>query len=572
MNIIFSILEQANKNPARIAYEFIDNPHLPIQLTYVDLLKRVSQTASFLEQQGAKAGDRIIIALNQSLDYLTSFYACISKGLIAVPVCAVSRENQWARLLHVMNDCNARFICGDSKSESLLSSCLEKAYLDDMRLITVDKITSEATFETLTLNSIQTNPIAFLQYTSGSTGYPKGVMVSHDNLIANFHMMQNGMKIDSTSKIVSWLPLFHDMGLIGAGLLSIYSGATLYLMSPLRFLRNPMAWVEAISKNKGTHAYAPNFAYDLLVIHAESYLGDLDLSSWIVALSGAEPIRFNTAARFMATFKKYHFRPESFYPAYGMAESTLYVTGSDVGVSLSYDVIDATALQLGNADLSENDSGNKQTVISCGKPRMGSQIFIVNPATLELCSNRTIGEIWVKGEHVCKGYFGKPELTEEVFGIYTVDKKVGPCLRTGDLGYLNEKGELFVTSRIKDLIIVNGKNLIPQDIEETVQKTSEAVRANSVAAFSVDNGEKEELIVVVELRRSFTKTEADALAAQIKREIFEEYDVLTSEIIFGRRGSVPRTTSGKLQRQLCKKNLMENTLQRIEFLEKEVSV
>lgn len=571
-NIVFSIFEQIEKNPIKVVFDYIDTPESPVPLTYAELLGRIDLIGTYLENAGAKLGDRILISLNHPLDYLCCFYGCVNKGLIAVPVSPISQENHWNRIFYVIKDCKPHLILADTKTFELLENLLKKTEIKDILLINVDLWDFSHTESRIIENNIKTYPIAFLQYTSGSTGNPKGVMVSHQNLLANFQMMQEGMKMGESSRGVSWLPLFHDMGLIGAALLYVYLNATLYLMSPLKFLRHPFAWLEALSHYKGTHSPAPNFAYEVLAAKASAYDKILDLSHWEMALSGAEPIRFNTIQRFTKAFAKHGFRPGTFYPAYGMAESTLYVTGSEIGAPLSYEKVDISQLQQGNTILPLLADDAAKSLISCGKPKTGAEVFIINPSTLEVCPTRCVGEIWVKGLHVCEGYYNKPELSHQTFCAYTKDKKIGPCLRTGDLGYLNEGGELFVTGRIKELIIIKGKNLFPHDIEETVQKSSEHIRPNSVIAFSLDDGDNEKLIIVVELRANLDKIALDKLALHIKKTILQEHGVVTSDVIFGKKGSITRTTSGKLQRQLCKKKFLEKTLLFVDNLEMECTV
>jgi acyl-CoA synthetase (AMP-forming)/AMP-acid ligase II len=568
MNLLSSLWTHADKQPHKTLYTFIDN-QLNATLTFSEFDYKAAIAGGVLQEYGACPGDRVLIVLPQSLNYLMAFFGCLYAHLIAVPVYPPARANQAQRIYHIITDAQAKFVIADTATIELLQKQAHQKNLAE--IIYIDIATMK---EGKPANKVmpQADTIAFLQYTSGSTGHPKGVIVQHQHLQANFNMMQAGLCMDADSRVVSWLPLFHDMGLIGAALQVVHLGASLYLMSPLKFIRQPLAWLETISHYRGTHAYGPNFAYDMCVEEADpAIMQKLDLSSWRLALNGAEPIRLTTLQRFVETFKACGLNPNVCYPAFGMAEATLYVASNPILTKLSYEELDVENLQQGHATLATKASTQTRTLVNCGKPWLESEILIVDPNTLQPLPARTVGELWIRGPHICAGYWGKAELTTQTFAAFTQAGK-GPYLRTGDLAYINEQGELFITGRLKDLIIIRGKNYAPQDIEQTVESFSELIKSNSVAAFSVESEQQEHLIVVIEIRARLTAMQAADLIKQLRKHLLVEYNITTEEIILTGRGGVSKTTSGKLQRQLCKKNYLNNQLPLFQPIEENLTI
>ena len=413
---------------------------------------------------------------------------------------------------------------------------------------------------------LDSNNLAFLQYTSGSTASPKGVMIAHSNLVQNLAAIYQYFEHSPHTHVVSWLPMYHDMGLIGTILQPLYGGFRATLMSPLMFLQRPLRWLEAISRYKGTSSGAPNFAYDFCVRKIKpEQITNLDLSSWDVAFNGAEPINHQTLEQFASLFKPYGFRPEAFYPCYGMAEATLMVSGGKKTTPVVIKKVQTTALEQNKIVIANDRDKECKIIVSCGHTIPNQKIKIVNPETLTECSEREIGEIWVSGPSVARGYWHQLELSKQTFGNYVADTKEGPFLRTGDLGFLSEE-ELFITGRLTDLIIINGSNYYPHDLEWVVEQSHPQIRSGFTAAFSVDIEGKENLVMMAEIERYYGKNRLKAnnnggknshldeseLIQAIKRAVFKNYDLEVYAVKLLKPGTIPKTSSGKIQRQACK--------------------
>ena len=355
---------------------------------------------------------------------------------------------------------------------------------------------------------------------------PKGVMVSHRNLLHNQQLIQQAMQHTEKTIFVGWLPLFHDMGLIGNMLQPLYLGIPCILMSPVAFLQSPVRWLQAISRYKATTSGGPNFAYDLCVSKiTPTQRATLDLSSWEVAFNGAEPVRAETLERFSATFSQCGFRASAFYPCYGMAETTLIVSGGRVRVPPVIQTVEKQALEQNRVVQADgaNDADWTRTVVGCGQTLLDQQIVIVHPENLSKCLPNQVGEIWVSGSSVAQGYWRRPEETEYTFGAYVANTGEGLFLRTGDLGFL-VNGELFVTGRLKDLIIIRGRNHYPQDIELTVEKSHPVLRPNSGAAFTVEIEGEERLAIAQEVERRYLRTlDVDEVAFAIRQTVVENH-------------------------------------------------
>jgi len=564
MNLLSSLWTHVDNQPHKPLYTFI-NQQTPTTLTYAEFDHKAAIVAGALQQYGVCPGDRVLIVLPQSLNYLIAFFGCLYAQLIAVPAYPPARANQAQRIYHIIADAQAKFVIADKATIELLKDQAQQRNLSDVIYIDIDAINNVAPANRVIP---QADTIAFLQYTSGSTGNPKGVIVQYKNLQTNFIMMQEGIGMNADSRVVSWLPLFHDMGLIGAALQVVHLGATLYFMTPLQFIRRPMLWLETISTYRGTHAYAPNFAYQMCIEECDpTVLSKLDLSCWQVALNGAEPVRLTTMLNFIEIFKTGGLNPKACYPGFGMAETTLFVSGNPSLSGLRYEELDLDQLQQGHALLATTTSTQTHALVNCGKPWLESELLIVNPDTCQQLPARTVGELWVRGDHVCAGYWGKPELSKQIFAAFTQDSAQGPYLRTGDLAYLNEQGELFIVGRLKDLIIIRGKNYAPQDIEKTIENVSELIKPNSVAAFSSEFDQEEHLIVIVEIRARLTKSQAIDLTKEIRKHLLADHNIVAKDIVLTGRGGIAKTTSGKLQRQLCKQNYLNQQLPLLQPLE-----
>ncbi len=403
--------------------------------------------------------------------------------------------------------------------------------------------------------------LAFLQYTSGSTGTPKGVMLSHANLIHNSALICHAFEHTRSGVGVFWLPSYHDMGLIGGILQPMYYGRPNVLMSPMSFLQKPLRWLQAISRYKSTVSGGPNFAYDLCVRRiSPEERRTLDLSSWSLAFNGAEPIRPETIAEFTRTFAQCGFHPEAFYPCYGLAEATLMVTG---GMKTALPVIrtfDAKALESNQAVDALPDEEGTRTFVGCGKAFADQEVVIVDPETMTRRPDCRVGEIWVAGPSVAQGYWRHAEETAKSFLAYLKDSGRGPYLRTGDLGFLHD-GELFVTGRLKDLIIIRGRNFYPQDIEQTVEKAHPLLRSSSSAVFMIEVAGRERLGVVAEIERGRNRSpqELDEVFEAIRKSVSAEHEIPMEAIVLIKAGSIPKTSSGKIQRHACRNGFLRGT-------------
>ena len=476
------------------------------------------------------------------LDYLAAFFGCLYAGVVAVPAYPPRNQRNTPRIQAIVNNARVAIALTTSatlsKAQSLLSTPLQ--------WLKTDAIANE--LEQNWQNSlIDSDTLAILQYTSGSTGTPKGAMLSHGNLLHNAAMTYRFMEHSPDSKFVSWLPIYHDMGLIGGILQPLFGGFPCWLMPPASFLQRPYRWLQTISHYQATTSGGPNFAYELCIQKiTPEQRKNLDLSHWSVAFNGAEPIRHDTLERFAATFADCGFRRSAFYPCYGMAEATLMVSGGLKATPPVIKKVQKSALERHHVVEAGDGSENVQTLVGCGRTLPEQQIIIVHPETQVRCQPNEIGEIWVSGSSIGCGYWNHPEETHHTFRACLKDDNQ-PFLQTGDLGFLHQ-GELFITGRVKDLIVIRGRNLYPQDIELTAERSHSALRTGSGAAFCVDVGNEERLVVVQELEFR-QKPEVGEVTAAIRQAIAQEHDVQAYGVVLVKAGSIPKTSSGKIQRR-----------------------
>ncbi|MBX3346983.1 MAG: AMP-binding protein, partial [Nitrospira sp.] len=402
--------------------------------------------------------------------------------------------------------------------------------------------------------------VAYLQYTSGSTAAPKGVMVSHGNMTAQSRCITEAGSYDAGSVTLSWMPHFHDYGLVKGIIQPASIGRPSYLMSPLTFLKRPVRWLEAIQHYGVTHSGAPNFAYRRCVdAIAPEDRAELDLSGWQVASCGAEPIAPDTIERFLEAFGPAGFRREAFYPAYGMAEYTLLISLKRQGVSPTIQALDAAALEEGVVAGPASGPWPVRRVVGCGLPVGDTRVVIAHHETLSRCAAHQVGEIWLAGASTTQGYWNNPEETARTFGATLRDTGEGPFLRTGDLGFVKD-GEVFVTGRVKDLLIVRGRNHYPQDLERTVESCHAGFRVGGTAAFSVEDAGEEAVVVVQELERQAVPPPIEELASSIRLALSEQHDLHVSAVVFIKAGSLPKTSSGKVQRRACREQYLADRL------------
>jgi acyl-CoA synthetase (AMP-forming)/AMP-acid ligase II/acyl carrier protein len=528
-------------------------------LTYYELDRRSRAIASQLQILNL-SGQRAILLYPPGLDYLSAFFGCLYAGVVAVPAYPPQNKRKTPRIQAISIDAQASIALTTTAMLSTLQSTLaQQTNIGNFRWIVTDNL-AQGIEDSWQQPEINADTLAFLQYTSGSTGTPKGVMLSHGNLLHNAAVTYQLMEHSPSSKFVSWLPVYHDMGLIGGILQPLYGGFGCILMSPASFLQRPLRWLQAISHYKGTTSGAPNFAYDQCIQRiTQQQKETLDLSSWSVAFNGAEPVRQEILERFAASFAECGFRPEAFYPCYGMAEATLMVSGGIKTALAQVITVDKSALSQNKIVSATAQSKDIQTFVSCGQTIPQQQIVIVNPEKGDCCSPDEVGEIWVSGPSVGQGYWNRPLETEQTFHAYLKDTGKRQFLRTGDLGFLHN-GELFITGRVKDLIIIRGRNLYPQDIELTVECSHLSLRSGSGAAFSVEI-EKEERLVVVQELEFRAKPNLEEVIAAIRQAIAEVYDVQVYAVVLIKPASIPKTSSGKIQRRATKANFLANKLQ-----------
>jgi amino acid adenylation domain-containing protein len=528
-------------------------------LTYHELDRQSRAIACQLQVLNL-TGQRALLLYPPGLDYLAAFFGCLYAGVVAVPAYPPRNHRNTPRILAILQDAQAAVILTTSGILSQVQTLVKDKFdTDNIHWLTTDNLEPgiEADWQQPLINP---ETLAFLQYTSGSTGTPKGVMLSHGNLLHNAEVTRQCMEHTASSKFVTWLPAYHDMGLIGGILQPLYGGFPCIMMPPASFLQRPYRWLKAISDYRGTTSGAPNFAYQLCVdkITPEER-ANLDLSSWSVAFNGAEPIRQETLEKFAETFSECGFRPEAFYPCYGMAEATLMVSGSVKSALVRTMTLQKTALECNYVIDDATNAENAMQIVSCGRVVPQQQIIIANADTSTRYAADEVGEIWVSGPSIGHGYWNRPEETAQTFGAYLQDTREGPFLRTGDLGFLHN-GELFITGRAKDLIIIRGRNLYPQDIEITAERSHKMLRAGSVAAFAVEVEKEEQLVVVQELEFR-AKPNIEEVTAAIRKAITEEHEIQVYAVVLIKAGTIPKTSSGKIQRRATKARFLEGTLE-----------
>ncbi|AIL12648.1 hypothetical protein IM40_02505 [Candidatus Paracaedimonas acanthamoebae] len=539
--ILESLHHHAKHTPRREAYVFYNHDNIIQTITYKELYERTSILANKLKNNNC-ANERVLILLPQGIDYIISFLACLAANAVAVPVYLPTNNKRATRVQAIQNSCAAKFIITQKSLNNFDTSLLTTRgevliFIEDVSFLNF--IDTEANLLTLD----RQNKIAFLQYTSGSTGEPKGVIISHENIMTNLvlikDVIQDEIPLDE-HVMVSWLPSYHDMGLIFGTLFPLFCGFKCCFMSPQSFMQEPFKWLKIITEQKATITGAPNFSFDLCSkVITDSQIKELDLSSLKVVFNGAEPISNKVMENFIQNFATAGFNPFSLYPAYGLAESTLFVASKK------------------KISLHKTDE-HPQGLINCGQAAKDHELIIVNPTTRAICQPYEEGEIWLYGSSIAAGYWGKPEITKETFFATLVENNK-QYLKTGDLGFLDADNNLYVSGRLKDLIILNGQNIYPQDIEETTSNSHTALLSNSCAVFSIENdGHEANIIVVQEVHRHFR--DFNKLYNLIRKQLYENHEIVPYKIVLLRERSLPKTSSGKVQRQLCKKLYLEHKL------------
>jgi acyl-CoA synthetase (AMP-forming)/AMP-acid ligase II len=568
---------RAMEKPHQTIYNFlVDGESESVSLTYGQLEQKAKAIAARLQSVCAPQ-DRVLLLFPAGLDYITAFFGCLYAGVIAIPAYPPRPNRSLNRIHNILNNAQTDLALTDSETlQGLELQLANTTELQNLRWITTDSL-EDSLASDWQQPMVTATDIAFLQYTSGSTAEPKGVKIAYQNLLHNLEAIHHCFRHSPQSKGVIWLPPYHDMGLIGGVLQPLFGDFPVTLMSPLMFLQNPLRWLKAISRDGATTSGGPNFAYDLCVRKFKpELLRGLDLSTWEVAFNGAEPINHETLTKFAETFAPYGFNYDAFYPCYGMAEATLIISGGSQNAAIVSKTVQGKALEQNKIAIAAADEPHPHTLVSCGQSLQDQKLAIANPETLESCLPGEVGEIWVSGASIAQGYWSQPEITAATFNAYLKDTGEGPYLRTGDLGFIDQ-GELFFTGRLKDMIVIKGRNHYPQDIEKTVEETSTWIRPSCVASFSVDLEGEEKLIILAEVERKYWtsnrskaksngKTPSEVimtvkeLTQVIRREIAKNHDLQVHSTLLLKPGSLPKTSSGKIQRHACRTDFLDQAV------------
>lgn len=542
----------AHTQPDNRAYTFlVDGDEQELVLTYGELRARARLYGAYLQSCGF-GGKALVLLFPSGLDFIVAFFACAYAGAFSVPANLARNSHHFARLKHILQDCEASAVLSTHALKMSITNGLLAAGLsgDEIEILNeVDATSMAAPIETALILP-DSQQLAFLQYTSGSTGIPKGVMVSHGQLIANERAIQQSENMPEHLVGAGWLPQFHDMGLIGTTLQPLVLGGHYVFMSPLHFLQRPLRWLNTISRYQAAFTAAPNFALDLCVRAARPDPPQgLDLKQLTTIFCGAEPVNVASVTAFESCFLGAGLKADVIKPCYGLAEATLMVSGGLVTKEIRSLEVDRNALSSGRVEVAP---GSSQRIACCGKPVNGHSVLIVDPATRQVVGDNQIGEVWFAGASVAQGYWRKPVETEATFLAMTACG-LGPFMRTGDLGFIHQEA-LFITGRIKELMIVRGRNIYPHDVESTLIAASETFNEFQAAVFAAESGHGPDIVAYIELpRRNKVSTDVSyrSMVSTLRMAVSQAHDIHLRDIYFLSHGKIPRTSSGKTQRQSC---------------------
>lgn len=540
-NIVRYLLSFSIKFPEKTAFTTLDSSlQEKDKISYSELASRVEQlsTRNNFKKHSQKCA---VLFYNSVNDFVIAFLACQNLGIIPIPVPFSKGGKQFKRISNILSDSSATVIfCSIASEKYLKSSLLDYPDLTSVEVVSTNEFSDSAVLK-LNLNTTD-QKISFIQYTSGSTNSPKGVIVSKGNLIHNQGLLKEAFKCDEESRIFSWLPFHHDMGLVGNILHTIYTGCTCIVMSSFHFVQKPQSWLEAISKFNITHSGGPNFSYDMCVDKTSGEVFKrLDLSSWKVAYNGSEQVRSETLSRFSNHFKEAGFKEDAFYPCYGLAECTLLVSGAKEREKSLVVHIDKKSLSADQIVLAPQDVEDSYSIVSNGKIINGSTVKIIGLSGQRECHDLQQGEICIAGRSVTDGYWNKS--TDHLF--YEINNE--KFLRSGDIGFFYQD-QLFICGRYKEVLIIRGRNLYPYDIEEAISLNHEAINRNGVVAFSVNDN----LIVIVEIKRTYLhKNIFNEVLVGVNSLVTSSFNIAPYDIVLTIESGIPRTTSGKLQRVKC---------------------
>lgn len=592
------LADRVQHHGEKTGYIFLEDGERELShLTYQALETKAKAIATTL-QACTQPGDRALLLYHPGPEFLMAFFGCLYAGVIAVPVYPSHSHRNLRRLESIIADAQVNLVLTtQSLVNKLENHWIEQPSFHHLQWLTTETINTDLA-AAWKRPDISQDTIAFLQYTSGSTGTPKGVMVSHHNLLNNERLLEMALGHSQRTVVAGWLPLFHVIGLVGNIIQPLYLGVPSILMSPNAFIQKPIRWLEVITRYGVTTSGGPNFAYDLCVKKiTPEQLETLNLSGWELAFTGAEPIREQTMEQFAQKFAPCGFRKTAFYPCYGMAEATLFITGGLASQVPVVKTVDDKALTEDRVVEVSREQTHAVTLVGCGGACLGQTVKIVNPQTLTECDNNQVGEIWVSGDSVAKGYWREPQKTKDTFAAYLTDTGEGPFLRTGDLGFFSEDLELFVTGRLKDVIIIRGRNHYPQDIESTVEQCHGAVVNHRSAAFTVQVNGTDQLMVTAELERRYHQRRQhtasvspgqerrkgerrqesedpgfevapppshppifDEIVSSIKQAVCRHHGLQVYRVLLLRVGTIPKTSSGKIQRYACREGLLNDSL------------
>lgn len=533
LNLGAILAEAVSKAPNHLYARYLkDGEREEVCLYFEQIYSKAQGLAAYLQSQ-IKQGARVILLFNSGLEFLIAFWGCILGGFIAVPANTPRDERSWRRIVNLIKDAQAELVL-------TTEDFAENPYLSIVRISLVNYHDSYLGYS-FTRPNLHSDHIAFLQYTSGSTADPKGVIITHDNVIHNAKMIATALNaVHEGLNLVSWLPHYHDMGLLGCIITPALYQSTLTFMSPLHFLQRPARWLKAISRYQARVSVGPNFAYRLCTKKIKAHeLEGIDLSTWTIALNGAEPVYEKTLEQFADAFAAYGFRKQSFFPTYGLAEATLFVSGGPT-----------TETPKTMSMVVDNHS---KTYVSCGKPGLGLSLAIIDPETNQSLVDNQVGEICISGTNVTQGYWRRPELNHNLF----IDLAGRVFLKTGDLGFIKE-GELYVCGRSKDLIIIRGRNIHAHDLEQSAIDCHSLLKAG-IVAFGVTRDELEEVVLLVEMRPNTYHNDLCEVRKVVLETLLSEHGI-EAQVVFIAKGSLLKTSSGKLKRAQCKQLYLAGAL------------
>lgn len=553
---------RAESAPDATAFAFVEEDGSESTLTYAELHGRACAIAAAIEAERRAPAEPALLLFPPGLDYIAALFGCFYAGAPAVPAfppvpSRISRT--LPRLLGILEDSAADVVLTTTALRDAVEQWVGWARgAVSPRVVATDGcVQADAGRGSI---DVATDALALLQYTSGATSAPRGVMLTHEHLLSNSERIYQSFGVSSDDRVVIWLPPYHDMGLIGGVMQPLYGGMSCTLMSPITFLRHPIVWLREMSRNRATTTGGPNFAYDLCVrrTRPEQRVG-LDLSDWEIAFTGAEPVSAQTIEAFATTFAPYGFRREAFYACYGLAEATLLVSGGRRMGGPRLMRVDRERLDRDGIAAAPTGDGATRVLVGCGTTPSEHRAVVVDPSSLRTCADGQVGEIWFSGPSVAAGYWRRPQETESTFGAFTSDTGEGPFLRTGDLGFTID-GEVFVTGRLKEVMIVNGRNCYPIDVEKACETAVASLRPNCGAAFGVsDESGRESVVVVYEVAGDDPDEHAAALDA-VRSAVSMDASVSPAAVVLVEPRTIPKTSSGKVQRLLCREQFLANEL------------